>query len=120
MDAVNDLLSAKKHLKQSLKVTNLLPMFSQGSWLSFVLWLMILILMLKERHHLKAHLTDESMFGSEWGGDRRSVASRMSNQSFDKMSQSRYSNHSGSGSHMSSSQQGRRPRAGQQQRYINS
>ena len=41
--------------------------------------------MVKERHHLKAHLTDESMWGSEFGGaSRRSVGSRMSNQSFDK------------------------------------
>jgi hypothetical protein len=43
----------------------------------------MLILMVKERHHIKAHLTDESMWGSEFGGSRRS-ASRMSNQSFDK------------------------------------
>ena len=65
-----------------------------GSWLSFVVWLAILILMLKERHYLKANLYDESVLGSEVGS-RRS-ASRMSNQSFDKMSQSRYSNYSGS------------------------
>ena len=45
----------------------------------------MLLLMVKERHHLKAHLTDESMWGSEFGGaSRRSVGSRMSNQSFDK------------------------------------
>jgi hypothetical protein len=43
----------------------------------------MLVLMVKERHHIKAHLTDESMWGSEFGGSRRS-ASRMSNQSFDK------------------------------------
>ena len=66
-----------------------------GSWISVVLWLIILILMVKERHHIKAHLTDESMWGSEFGGaSRRSMGSRMSNQSFDK--QSRYSNQSGS------------------------
>jgi hypothetical protein len=54
-----------------------------GCWISFVLWTIILVLMVKERHHINAHLTDESMFGSEFGGSRRS-ASRMSNQSFDK------------------------------------
>merc|ERR1711899_281274 len=67
-----------------------------GSWISFTIWLIMLLLMVKERHHLKAHLTDESMWGSEFGGaSRRSVGSRMSNQSFDKMS-GRYSNQSGS------------------------
>ena len=35
-----------------------------GSWISTVLWLIIFILMVKERHHIKAHLTDESMWGS--------------------------------------------------------
>lgn len=66
-----------------------------GAWISFVLWLAILVLMLKERHHIQAHLTDESMWGSEFGGaSRRSMGSRMSNQSFDKAS--RYSNQSGS------------------------
>lgn len=55
----------------------------------------MLILMLVERHHLKSRLGDESVLGSEFGGSRRSV-SRMSNASFDKMSQSRYSNYSGS------------------------
>ena len=54
-----------------------------GCWMSFLLWSLMLVLMVKERHHIKAHLTDESMFGSEFGGSRRS-ASRMSNQSFDK------------------------------------
>ena len=73
----------------------ILEMALAGSWISVVLWLIILILMVKERHHIKAHLTDESMWGSEFGGaSRRSVGSRMSNQSFDK--QSRYSNQSGS------------------------
>jgi len=70
--------------------------FYLGSWISFALWLIVLILMVKERHHIKAHLTDESMWGSEFGGaSRRSMGSRMSNQSFDKMS-GRYSNQSGS------------------------
>ena len=56
-----------------------------GAWISFAIWLIMLLLMVKERHHLKAHLTDESMWGSEFGGaSRRSVGSRMSNQSFDK------------------------------------
>ena len=58
--------------------------------------MIMLALMLKERHHLKAHLTDESMFGTEFGGSRRGRTSRMSNASFDRMSQSRYSNYSGS------------------------
>jgi len=67
-----------------------------GAWISFAIWLIMLLLMVKERHHLKAHLTDESMWGSEFGGaSRRSVGSRMSNQSFDKMS-GRNSNISGS------------------------
>eukprot|EP00093_Oithona_nana_P001728 01728.XXX_6355_9210_1 [CDS] Oithona nana genome sequencing. len=73
----------------------ILEMAIAGSWISFAIWLIILILMIKERHHIKAHLTDESMWGSEFGGaSRRSMGSRMSNQSFDK--QSRYSNQSGS------------------------
>lgn len=67
-----------------------------GAWISFALWVAIFILMLKERHHINSHLTDESMFGSEFGGSRRGMSSRMSNGSFDKMSQSRYSNYSGS------------------------
>ncbi len=71
--------------------------------------------MILERRHLKANLYDESVLGSDFGGSRRS-GSRMSNQvrilrrnvthlclmrsfkfrqSFDKMSQSRYSNFSG-------------------------
>ena len=73
----------------------ILEMALAGSWISFAIWLLILVLMIKERHHIKAHLTDESMWGSEFGGaSRRSMGSRMSNQSFDK--QSRYSNQSGS------------------------
>ena len=67
-----------------------------GAWISFALWVAIFILMLTQRHHINAHLTDESMFGSEFGGSRRGMSSRMSNGSFDKMSQSRYSNYSGS------------------------
>ena len=39
-----------------------------GSWISAILWLIIFILMVVERHHIKAHLTDESMWGSEFGG----------------------------------------------------
>ena len=35
-----------------------------GAWISAFLWVVILLLMAKERHHLRAHLTDESM----WGG----------------------------------------------------
>ncbi len=44
-----------------------------GAWLSFAVWLAILVLMLKERHHLKAHLYDESVLGSE-RGSRRSAS----------------------------------------------
>jgi len=68
-----------------------------GSWISTVLWLIIFILMVKERHHIKAHLTDESMWGSEFGGaSRRSMGSRMSNQSFDNQSNRSGSRYSGS------------------------
>ena len=75
--------------------------------------------MLKERHHINSHLTDESMFGSEFGGSRRGMSSRMSNGSFDKQSMGRYSNYSGSqmsGSRMgnSSARGGRRGRQQQQ------
>ena len=64
---------------------NFLYTYILGAWISFAIWLIMLLLMVKERHHLKAHLTDESMWGSEFGGaSRRSVGSRMSNQSFDK------------------------------------
>jgi len=40
-----------------------------GAWMSALLWLVILLLMLRERHHLRAHITDESMWGggSEYG-----------------------------------------------------
>jgi len=41
-----------------------LEMSLAGAWISALLWLVILLLMVKERHHLRAHLTDESM----WGG----------------------------------------------------
>ena len=76
--------------------------------------------MLKERHHINSHLTDESMFGSEFGGSRRGMSSRMSNGSFDKQSMGRYSNYSGSqmsGSRAggSSARGGRRGRQQQQQ-----
>ena len=65
----------------------ILEMALAGSWISVILWIIVLALMVKERHHIKAHLTDESMWGSEFGGaSRRSMGSRMSNQSFDKMS----------------------------------
>lgn len=102
---------------------------SSGAWISFALWIAIFVLMLKERHHINSHLTDESMFGSEFGGSRRGMSSRMSNASFDKMSQSRYSNYSGSqvsGSRMgnSSARGGRRGRdpywQQQQQQHANS
>ena len=48
-----------------------LEMAMAGSWISFAIWLAVLILMLKERHHIKAHLTAESMWGSEFGGASR-------------------------------------------------
>lgn len=83
-----------------------------GCWISTVLWLIILILMLFMRHHLRARLADESVWGgSEFGGSRRG-GSRMSGNDFDKMSQSRYSQFSGSD--MSSARRGRGHRSGSQ------
>ena len=41
-----------------------------GAWISFALWAAIFILMLTQRAHITAHLTDESMFGSEFGGSQ--------------------------------------------------
>jgi len=58
-----------------------LEMTLAGAWLSAVLWGCILVLMIKERHHLRAHLTDESMWGggSDYGpGSVRSGKSRQS------------------------------------------
>ena len=56
-----------------------------GSWISFVAWLIVFILMITLRQHLKAHLTDESMWGSQYGGRSRygRSSSRMSDRSFD-------------------------------------
>ena len=57
----------------------ILEMTLAGAWLSAVLWGCILVLMIKERHHLRAHLTDESMWGggSDYGpGSVRSGKSR--------------------------------------------
>jgi len=54
-----------------------------GAWISSVLWLVILVLVLKERHHMRAHLTEESMWGggSEYGqGSVRSGRSRKTSQ----------------------------------------
>merc|ERR1719288_290710 len=67
-----------------------------GSWISFVAWLIVFILMITLRQHLKAHLTDESMWGSQYGGRSRygRSSSRMSDRSFD--AGSRISNQSGS------------------------
>jgi len=40
-----------------------------GAWISTLFWLIILLFMVRERHHLRAHLTDQSMWGgSEFGG----------------------------------------------------
>eukprot|EP00092_Neocalanus_flemingeri_P009726 GFUD01010477.1.p1 GENE.GFUD01010477.1~~GFUD01010477.1.p1 ORF type:complete len:368 (+),score=90.09 GFUD01010477.1:505-1608(+) len=55
-----------------------------GAWISAVLWAVILLLMVKERHHLRAHITDESMWGggSDYGqGSIRSGKSGKSRQS---------------------------------------
>jgi len=60
-----------------------LEMTLAGAWISAVLWSIILFLMAKERHHLRAHLTDESMWGggSDYGpGSVRSGKSRQSTQ----------------------------------------
>ena len=40
-----------------------------GSWISFALWIVMIGLMWKAKHHLKAPITEESMWGgSEYGG----------------------------------------------------
>ena len=50
-----------------------------GAWLAAVLWSLILFLMMKERHHLRAHLTDQSMWGgSEYNHSVKSGKSRQS------------------------------------------
>ena len=57
-----------------------LEMTLAGAWISAVLWSIILFLMVKERHHLRAHITDESMWGggSDYGqGSVRSGKSRL-------------------------------------------
>jgi len=51
-----------------------------GAWLGTALWGVILLLMVKERHHLRAHITDQSMWGgSQYGqGSVKSGKSRQS------------------------------------------
>ena len=50
-----------------------------GAWLSVVIWSVILLLMMKERHHLRAHITDQSMWGgSEYNHSVKSGKSRQS------------------------------------------
>merc|ERR1719270_2186246 len=50
-----------------------------GAWLSAVIWSVILLLMMKERHHLRAHITDQSMWGgSEYNHSVKSGKSRQS------------------------------------------
>jgi len=50
-----------------------------GAWLSAVIWTVILLLMVKERHHLRAHITDQSMWGgSEYAHSVKSGKSRQS------------------------------------------
>jgi len=50
-----------------------------GAWLSAVIWSIILMLMIKERHHLRAHITDQSMWGgSEYNHSVKSGKSRQS------------------------------------------
>ena len=49
-----------------------------GSWISTVLWLIIFILMVKERHHIKAHLTDESM----WGSGKKKLDSKLDSKKY--------------------------------------
>jgi len=71
----------------------ILELSMAGSWLCFALLAVVMILMTTQRHHLRAHIRDESMWGgSEYG--RRSV-SRISNRSFDDRG-SQYSHQSGS------------------------
>jgi len=62
----------------------LLEVSMAGAWISTLIWVIILLLMIKERHHLRAHLTDESMWGggSEYGpGSVRSGRSRKTSTS---------------------------------------
>ena len=48
-----------------------------GAWISASLWAIILMLMIKERHHLRAHITDQSMWGgSEYNHSVKSGKSR--------------------------------------------
>jgi len=50
-----------------------------GAWLSALVWTVILLLMIKERHHLRAHITDQSMWGgSEYNHSVKSGKSRQS------------------------------------------
>ena len=61
-----------------------ISLYFLGSWCSFAAWLTVFILMITLRQHLKAHLTDESMWGSQYGGNKsRRSGSRMSERSFD-------------------------------------
>ena len=61
-----------------------IALYFLGSWCSFAAWLTVFILMITLRQHLKAHLTDESMWGSQYGGNKsRRSGSRMSERSFD-------------------------------------
>ena len=61
-----------------------ISLYFLGSWCSFAAWLTVFILMVTLRQHLKAHLTDESMWGSQYGGNKsRRSGSRMSERSFD-------------------------------------
>jgi len=50
-----------------------------GAWVSATIWVLILVLMVKERHHLRAHITDQSMWGgSEYNHSVKSGKSRQS------------------------------------------
>ena len=50
-----------------------------GAWISALIWTVILLLMVKERHHLRAHITDQSMWGgSEYNHSVKSGKSRQS------------------------------------------
>ncbi|XP_023344831.1 uncharacterized protein LOC111714049 isoform X2 [Eurytemora carolleeae] len=61
----------------------ILELSMAGAWIGFFVWILMLLLMLKERHHLKAFITDESMWGgSDYGaGSVRSGRSRKSSHS---------------------------------------
>jgi len=65
--------------RQTQESNTFLELSMAGAWIGLFVWGLMLALMLKERHYLKAFLTDESMWGgSDYGGSVRSGRSRRS------------------------------------------